>query len=209
MFNATDTPAINGTHHCAGDTPQVIALDLVHGEAWTFFREPGIYGLASRLNLALLQQAVAEMTVHAQRETVAGHHWTELDGWDTSAVWARHATSQDLSRQEIGEQLGVIVETWGEPVGGLLIQHVDGEPQMIMLTGQTALEEKITVQNALWLLSRGGPRREVIERVELGGHPFLDDGVYDVAVVPSHSVVNDRMQDDTAQLVAQLVGQSA
>lgn len=43
---------------------EVVALELAHGEAWTFFPEDGRYAIAKRMTLAELQRAVAEMTVH-------------------------------------------------------------------------------------------------------------------------------------------------
>lgn len=46
------------------DETQVVALELVHGELWTFFPDDGTYGLKRQLSLAQLQRAVAEMTVH-------------------------------------------------------------------------------------------------------------------------------------------------
>lgn len=45
---------------------QVMAIELAHGEHWTYFPEDNIYGIATRLDLCSLQRAVAEMTVHAQ-----------------------------------------------------------------------------------------------------------------------------------------------
>lgn len=47
-------------------TFEVVAIELVHGEDWTFFPDDGVYAIAKRLDLAALQRAVAEMTVHAR-----------------------------------------------------------------------------------------------------------------------------------------------
>jgi hypothetical protein len=45
---------------------QVFAIDLTHGEDWTFFPDDGTYAIAKCLTLSDLRRAVAEMTVHAQ-----------------------------------------------------------------------------------------------------------------------------------------------
>lgn len=49
---------------------EVVALELVHGETWTFFPESRTYAIRKRLTLADLQRAVAEMTVHLQMHHV-------------------------------------------------------------------------------------------------------------------------------------------
>lgn len=45
---------------------EVVAIDLAHGEAWTFFPDDGVYAITKRTDLATLQRAVAEMSVHAR-----------------------------------------------------------------------------------------------------------------------------------------------
>ena len=45
---------------------RVVALQLEHGEVWTFFPEEQLYAISRDVSLAELTRAVAEMNVHAQ-----------------------------------------------------------------------------------------------------------------------------------------------
>jgi hypothetical protein len=141
---------------------------------------------------------------------MASHHWTDLDGWDLYAgSW--HVSSQDLTREQLGDELRQVCDEYGEQVGGLLIQGVEPRtmPHMIMLAGQTALEEKITVRNATWTLSQGESNWHVTDHVTVAGNDHLEDNTYRVLPLPSRTSLTSQQQLDTEALRGELTIRTA
>lgn len=139
---------------------------------------------------------------------MACHHWTDLDGWDTYSRGGREVSSQDLTREQLGEQLGAILEGFGEHVGGVLMQGVNPPtlPHMVMLAGQSALEEKITVHNVTWMLSFGERNWHVIDELVVTGHDYFEDNTYRVVPIPGRCSLTPHRQPETEALVAKLNG---
>ena len=143
----------------------------------------------------------------ADAAPMACHHWTGLEGWDVYSNDGQWASSQDLAREQLGDQLSAIVVEYGAPVGGLLMQGIlrPTLPHLVMLAGQSAAEERITLDNATWLMSCGEPSRRG-EFAWIKEHEHLEDNTYRVVPLPSRSSVSPDWQQRTERLVAQLTG---
>ena len=170
----------------------------------------GISRQTLRSNSKMGSPAVDRPAHFADATPMASHHWTGLEGWDVYSNGGRWASSQDLASEQLGDQLSQIVAEYGETVGGLLIQgHLRPTlPHLVMLAGQSALEERITLDNATWLMSCGEPSRRS-QFAWIKQHDFLEDNTYRVVPLPSRSSVPPGRQQRTDLMVAQLVGVQA
>ncbi len=128
----------------------------------------------------------------------AGHHWTQLQGWDLiQSLW--HVTTADLAPDELGHQLHEVCKRAGGDVGALLLkgQSFNGRgryaPHVLMLTGQTPAEERTTLANLTWAIKLRqaifdylptGPSWRY-ESVKLRGHERLNDASFLVLAMPS------------------------
>ena len=50
----------------------------------------------------------------ADATPMACHHWTGLQGWDVYSNGGEWASSQDLARDQLGDQLATIVAEYGK-----------------------------------------------------------------------------------------------
>lgn len=135
---------------------------------------------------------------------MAGHHWTGLQGWKTWSGGGTEVTSHDLARSELPAELLGICDAEAEPIGGLLLRDAMGDTHMLMLSGQCALEERITVENAMWLLSCAEPAWRGGRAVRVEGDPVIGTRDWMVAAISNRSAVDPSMQRRTAARAAEL-----